>query len=421
MAIDSLTTLDKLTKIQYLPGLQKWINTRRPFLGRLYQLTKEEWTGGRNMTMAVEYANAQSVSNISEGGLIADPQGTGIENMTLAMKYYYASARLTAQAIHSATSDASGFARSVKTVLDSVKDQLKDTLWIDATFGDGSGAIAEVASYSTPTVTLKDQPTVGELGSSLLRVNQYVSGYQAKTGGSVTANCKQVLTKTQTTFTSTATAGFTANDFLFRCTSDGATPTPAQTEDPRNKAVMGISGIVDDTTYVTTFQGLSRSTYPSLNANVLGNAGVLRAWTPELMDQAAMQAWGNGGGGYPTVIYSQLALQQRAASYLRTDRLYDGRMMELDGGWSGVQWTFPGGRIPWYADNAVRPNNIFFLDEDDLFLAVWRDVEEAAEDGRMWRYVDRRDAPECWLRCWLNVGARACNNHTVLRDMSQTA
>jgi hypothetical protein len=150
------------------------------------------------------------------------------------------------------------------------------------------------------------------------------------------------------------------------------------------------------------------------------NSGTLRAWTPDLMDNAAMAAWGSGGGGYPTAIYSQLAIQQRAAAYLRADRLYEGRMMTLDGGYTGVNWTFPGGTIPWFADFATTPNVVYFVNEDDLFLATWRDVEEAAEDGRMWRYTDRKDSPECWLRWWGNIGARQCNNSVLLGDISQT-
>lgn len=235
MATDTLTTLDKLVKDQYLPGLQNWINKRRPLMARLEKLGKEVWVGGRQMVLAVQYTDAQSTGAIAENETLPDPQGPGIQNMTVAMKYHYATARVSAQAIHSAQSDAGGFARATKTVLDSVKNQLADDLWVNSTFGDGYGSLGEVASYASTTVTLKDQATVGTLGSQLLRVNMYLSSYSAKSGGSQGADYKQMTAKTQTTATVASSAGFNSNDYLFRAVNAGV--------DPRDKVVMGLSGI----------------------------------------------------------------------------------------------------------------------------------------------------------------------------------
>jgi hypothetical protein len=235
VATDTLTTLDKLVKDQYLPGLQNWINKRRPLMARLEKLGKEVWVGGRQMVLAVQTTDAQSTGAIAENELLPDPQGPGIQNMTVQMKYHYATARLSAQAIHSAKTDAGGFARATTTVLNSVKNQLADDLWVNSTFGDGYGALGDVLSYASTTVTLKDQPTIGTLGSQLLRVNMFLSSYSAKTGGSQGADHKQMTAKTQTTATVAASAGFNSNDYLFRSVNAGV--------DPRDKVIMGLSGI----------------------------------------------------------------------------------------------------------------------------------------------------------------------------------
>jgi hypothetical protein len=237
VATDTLSTLDKLVKDQYLPGLQNFINKRRPLTARLEKLGKEVWVGGRQMVLAVQTTDAQSVGPISEDELLPAPTGPGIVNMTLAMKYYYATARLSAQVIHSASTDAGGFARSVNTVLDSVKNQLADEMWIDSVYGDGSGVIGEVASYSGTTLVTKVQPTVGQLGTALLRVNQLLSSYTAKSAGSIGADGVKMTAKTTVNATVPGSAGFGTNDYLFRAVTAGT--------DPRNKSLMGLGGLVD--------------------------------------------------------------------------------------------------------------------------------------------------------------------------------
>jgi len=410
----TLTTLDSLTKNVYLPGLPKWVNEKRPLFKRLEKVTKKERFRGRQFIFAAQDALPQGGGAISEGETLPTAGNTSTVNMTLAMKYHYYVARLSAQVMDAASTDVGGFADAVKTELNGIRSQLEEDLAISGLFGDGYGAIAEVSGYSGSTLTLKDQPTVGQNGARNLRKGMAVQSWASKTTGTVAADHKTISAiPTSATATVPTSAGFVAGDYVFRSVTAGT--------DPRDKVMMGLRGVIDSTTYRATFQGLSRSTYPSLQANILGNSGTLRAWSPDLMDQAAMESSLNGGGKAPSACYSPLEIQRRAAAYLRADRTYDMKLKELDGGYKGVSWTTPDGTIPWFWDRFCIPNRVDFVCEEDLFLAVQQDVEFADNDGKMWRYTDRKDEVEAWLRTWRNLGARACNNHTSLQDISHTA
>jgi hypothetical protein len=415
MASD-LSTLDSLTKNVYLPGLPNWVNQRRPIFGRLEKITKKQRFRGRKFIFAAQDALPQGGGAIGEGEDLPAAGNSSVVNMELAMKYHYYTARLSAQVMDAASSDVGAFADAVKTELNGIRSQLEEDLAVNGLFGDGSGAIAEVADYQGTTLTLKSQPTVAQNGTRNLRKNMYVQSWAAKTGGSVRADHKLISAITSgTQATVPGSAGFQVGDYLFRSVGVAAT------SDPRNKVIMGLRGIVDSSTYVSTFQNQPRATNPGLQANILGNGGALRAWSPDLMDEAAMEGVLNGGGKSPSAIYSPLEIQRRAASYLRADRQFDMSVKTLDGGYKAVTWTTPERQIPWFWDRFCIPNRVDFVCEEDLFLAIQQDISFADNDGRTWRYTDRKDAVEAWLRTWRNLGARACNNHTSLQDISHTA
>lgn len=413
MAGVTLTTADKLLKDIYAPGLRNWINHRRPLWGRLQNLTKEDFEG-RQLLIGVQYGNNQSTGGVGEGEALP-PGGSNLyAQMAITPKYHYSVCRMTRQAMDAAISSRGGFAKSITAELDGTRDQLEEELAISSTFGDGSGAIGKISTTATgTTATLYGQPTVGQMGSRAVRVGQYVQSWASKTTGAVGAAHIVVATvPTSTTFT-TASTTWTANEYLFRSVTTSV--------DPRNRVMMGLGGLVDDGTRVGTFQGLSRTTYPSLKANILGASGVLRPISQDLFDAACQESWLNGGGQYPTAAYSPLEIQRRMASYLKADRHFDMTTKTYDGGYAGIEWTFPGGKLDWFVDRYCIPNEVHLVRESDMFMLEQEPIGFEETDGKMWRYTDRTHAVEAWMYTWLNLGARACNNFTALQDISHTA
>lgn len=416
----TLSTLDSFTKNVYVEGLPNFVNTARPLWGRLEKVTKREAFSGRQLILGAKESNPQATGGLAEGDTLPTAGNTSVLNMTLAMKYHYGVIKLSKQLMQSATGGRGSFGKAVVLEMDGIRDQLVEDLAIHGSFGDGYGAIAEATSYTSATVTLKSQntsgtTTVGAFGSRALRKNMTVSSYSAKSAGSQGADHKTIsAVGSNTAVTVPTSAGFNSNDYLFRSVAAGV--------DPRDKVMMGLGGICDDGTRRGTIQNLSRTTYPSLKANKLGNSGTLRAWTPELMDQLVSESWLNGGGKAPTALYSPLEIQQRAAAYLRNDRRYDMATKTLDGGYRAVEWTSStgNGAIPWFVDRYCIPNEIHALHEPDLFLAVQEQAQFEDMDGAIWRFVDRTHSPEAWLYTWLNMGGYQFNNHSYLQDVSHT-
>ena len=313
-----------------------------------------------------------------------------------------------------AKSDPGAFADAVDTEVMGARNQLEEDLALNAVFGTGNGELGKVLSVASTTITMQNAPgSNGFNGVRFLRSGMALDVFTATSGGAahdaaVTINAGTINT-TADTYVQSANASTVANDFIFRAGTRGNT-------------IMGLAGLVDDGTLVATFQNLSRSSNPLLQANVLGNSGTLRAWTPELMDQGASQGWNLGGGGWPTAIYSQLSIQQRAAAYIRADRRADMGTMVLDNGYKAVTWTTPNGQIPWIVDQFVRANQVFFVKEPDLFQAILEDFQWEDKDGSMWQrdIGNRTHGFEAWLFTFRNLGARQSNNCTLLKDVSHS-
>lgn len=412
MATASRSTLDALLQDVYIPGLQKLFNQNRPFAERLEKITDKTRFKGRQLVLGLKEGNNQGIGARTEGDTLPTPGRSSVLNMQVGFKKHYAIARISSDLLATADGDEGSFADAATEEVDGTIDELKQDLALHETYGAGYGEMGRIAAggVSGTTLTMETTPTVVNMpGSRYFRKNSLVESYTALSGGAAGASGRTVtgVTPASSTITVDANTGFTAGDYVFR---DGN----------RGKTMMGLRGIIDDGTHVATFQGLSRTTYPLLKANVLGNSGTLRAWTPELMDELCTEAWNNGQGQYPTCVASRLEIQRRAAAYIRADRRADMAVMTLDNGYKAVSWTHPGGNVPWFVDQHIMPNTVFAPHEPDLGYAELEPVQWEKRDGTMWRFVDRTHEFEAWLFTMLNMFSRRCNNHSVLRDVSHS-
>lgn len=411
---ETTTTISALLKETYEPTIRKHVNEKRDWYRRLLKVTDKKRFSGEKYVIYGEDANIQSTGPVAEGGTLPATGNIGSLQMELTMQWHYGTAGITRRAASQSASRAGAFASIMDRVMTSLMSQFEEDLAINHTYGTGAGDLGQVSAYSGTTLTPVPTTTAGGVGVTFLRKNMYLSSYTALSGGTQGANHQQVsaINKSAQTATVPAAAGFAANDYLFR--------SKEASVDPRNQSVMGLGGIVDDATRVTTIQAASRTTYPDLKANVLGNSGTLRAWTPELMDDLASESEQNGGGGNPTAYLSRLEIQKRAAAYLRTDRRAPMQEMALDGGYKSLTWTSPDGTHPWFTDKFARAHEVMAIKEDDLFVAILEDTHFIDDDGGVWRYPQRVDTKEIWLVTGRNLGSHQFNNHSVLRDISYT-
>lgn len=411
MAADTTTMANVLQNV-YAPDIRDWVNNKRPLSQRLDKVTDKTKFQGSKYIIAASTGRTQAVGSPGEGEALPTGGNEVLVNMEVAMKRHYAVVRITAELMAVASGGAGAFVNAFDQEIKGAKDELEEDLAWNRTHGAGHGDLAEVSTYTGTTLTLKDQPTtIGAMSTRYLRENMRVDSYTALSGGSQNANNILLGTVTGSTDTVTvpASAGFVAGDFVFRHNS-------------RAGVTQGLAGIIDDGTLVATFQNLSRTAQPKLKANLLGNSAVLRAWTPELMDELSQESAENGNGKWPTAFYSQRAIQRRAAAYIRNDRRVDMPIMKLDNGYETVAWTTEDkGQTPWFTDFLCRSNTVYAVHEPDLAFAILTDIGWVNEDGSTLRVVDRTHTFEAWLHTRQNMFAYSCNSQSVLTDVSHTA
>jgi hypothetical protein len=191
---------------------------------------------------------------------------------------------------------------------------------------------------------------------------------------------------------------------------------------------MGLAGIVDDGTFVPTFQDLSRSTYPEWKALVDSNGGVLRQLDLKVM-QKSLDRITIYGSDNPTIIVSFPAVRDAYANLVMPDRRFNDELT-LDGGFKAVKYTQGDHELPWVVDKYCFHNTLYILDESQLRIfelqpmkwddetgSIWK--QQAAQSGGALQQSGFADAYFAYVKWYGNVGTFRPSAHLVVRDVQE--
>ena len=409
MSAGTLTVHDALLKEFYMAGgLVKQFYEKCPLLDRVERITSQDDFDGRRIVMGVHTARAESVGARDENVPLPESGTPDTDNMYVTMAYLYGKIKLTGQAMQFTSTAKGAFVKAVDLGIKDIKESMRFDIARQITFGDGTGALAQTNGTGTAaTALIVDNPGVRHI-----RAGMKLDIYTAKTGGTQEVNSVTVSSVTTSTNTVTLATAQTwgNNSWVFR-------------EDARGKEMMGLAGIVDNATLLSSIQGKTRSTDDWANANALANSGTNRAMTLRLIDDAYYESMNNGIGEYPTGIYSNIKLAQTYADLCRTDRRYAADIQTLDGGWKGIKHTGMDGNCSWFVDPMCRDNSIYFVHEPDLVQYVPVQFHWLGEEmgGQIWNKAqDGTDAYEARLKQYSNLAAKRFQSHTLLGDVTQT-
>jgi len=178
--------------------------------------------------------------------------------------------------------------------------------------------------------------------------------------------------------------------------------------------LQGILAAVDDSSNVTTYHNISRSTYPIWKANVLQNSGTLREITEDLMQQAVDKCLKNGGSE-PNKICSGLAVRRKyialqvAAKRFTTSELRGGHVM-LD---------FNG--IPYDVDVDCPPERLLFLNTERFtHYHVGEGIQWIDEDGNILHRSATKDAFEARMVLHPQLCCDRPNANALIEDISES-
>src|SRR5512146_1082537 len=318
-------TLDALLKEDYGPAIRSQLNDECPEL-ELFERDATPWQG-RERLEAVHVNRNRGSYFTAEGGNIPTAGRQQIENLRVPMRYHHGAIQITKQLMVASRSSEGAFARGMRLEMDRLLDDLRVQRRF-AIWGDGRAVRALVNGDPGVGVTITVDSPGGLAGATngarFINVGDYVAfidpvGLALRAGGTrlVTA-----VAAAGTTFTIDAAcnAAVADDDLIVKAYGSDASLTIGNTDFLH--APMGLTGLVDDGTYLNGYFGLSRTSFPVLRSLVIGTVGALSADVIQRGIDVSMQV-GNSQIAFhlmhPSTVRAYLALAEADRRYMGAD------------------------------------------------------------------------------------------------------
>lgn len=273
MAQDT-SAFDAALKDVYIGPIREELNQKTNLLDFFTEsdVTQYEWQGRRLVFALHSSRNYSGVKAVAEsGGLpVAGQQGT--TNLFIPIKSWEGRIQLTAQVMKASRSDKGAFTRAMdleqKGLVNDLARQRNRAL-----AGYGSGILATIsAGAASATQSLKNPGGVAGTTnpSRFIKIGMLLA-ISDPTGVTI-RGVQTVVSVTTSTVTFDASITTTTDDIVTI-----GTTSLGSNEDSFNDEPMGVLGIVDSTTYVTTIFGLNRSLAANafFRSNILSSVGTI--------------------------------------------------------------------------------------------------------------------------------------------------
>lgn len=394
----TLSAIQGALKRFYIGPIRQQLNNSTVLLSRLQR--NQEDVSGDTLTAYVPlvYERNQGVGARADGGSLPTAKYRKVKQAAIPLRYNYGRIEVTGPAIAGSRNAAAAFMKvidfEVRGMVEGMRVDINRQL-----FNDGTGYLCRINGSSTGATVTVDTPGTQYLEDGMTL--DTVTGGTATTGTGVVSSVDS-----STKFTVTPATSYTDNHYLVRTGS-------------YNVEMMGVLGIIDDTSYVTILQGITRTDGNDtwFRANVLDNNGTNRGLTLDLMQESSDAA--EKKGGRISLVCSNYELRRKYADLLVADKRFVNKLT-LDGGFSALEYSAGGDPIPFVVDRHSRDNVLFFIDESTMALYRASDFDWMDRDGNILSRVSGYDAYEAILYVYMNLGCSAPNHSTVLRDITQS-
>lgn len=396
------TAFDAALRIFYLPIIRKQLSEKSILLQNIKRDTKRIDASGKYARLTLNYQWEEGLGARAENVDLPANVDAGYVNSDVYMKYNYGRIRITGPVMAASRDNKGAIARALSTQMASVTVSMRNDMNRQL-FGDGSGVLARIVSDADDGVTT----TFTVDTTKYIKKGMKIDIYTAKTGGSITQNSITVLAVlSSTTFTYTGVIAGEDNNYIFRedvySAGGGA----------NDKEMMGLLGIIDDKTFVSTLQGINRA---DGQGNNWFRAGVQASGVDADLKLSDLQdAWtlGEQNDGETKFIVTTFSLRDAYAALLISDRRHV-NTMDLKGGFKGIEFN----GVPIVPDKDAISKTMFFVDPSTLSMFVSKDVSWMDEDGSILTRITNKDAFEAVLRTYQNLGVDNCIKNVVLRNV----
>ena len=399
---------------------------------------------GLGYEFSIRYSRAQGTGARTESAKLPDPQAPKFDKGQIVPKYVYGSVRLTGPVIEAANTDVAAF---VDAMSDSVDDIYQSVL-VDLNrmaYGDGLGKLGTVsvaqatacATGAAYSITFKSTT-----GVHYFQPGQLVDFYNAA-GTKPTptaANDRALFCKVSAVYPSTNKVKFSAYDKALCDNYPHATPaentdtkqsipasaialkggarelahTVGEFTSAKGREMMGLNGIFDDDTLLASFENIDTGTYPLWRANVLGNSGVARELSIDLLLQA-VDLTRVASGQRPSRMFMGLGQRRKYANLLMPDVRFQPTV--LKGGYETLSFAAGDGTVEFVIDPMCQNGRIYLepvgtIQKFEMSPLGWGNIDQ------QWHQRSGYDEWDAFLRIYTNLGVdQARNALTLIKDL----
>src|SRR5262245_1916282 len=275
MAGVDTSTFENVLKVVYGPGIAELIDTKTRALDMFQEGDGADWRG-KYVEYPVVVGRSEGAGWAVEGGQLPTAGAEKTTPQRINVKYMYGRITLSAQVLKAAEGNRASFAsamdREMKGVIKTMAAERGRAI-----LHDGRGVLCLVNGTATSTTQTLDAPggvTGATNGARFLRPGMIVATVNATTGALVASTTAKVVSVssdgTQVTLDTSVT--WTDNNFVVKA----LTSSPSDvTNTGFQKEIMGLLGLIDDGTYVSTLHNVNRTLYPLFSSKVITSVGAL--------------------------------------------------------------------------------------------------------------------------------------------------
>jgi len=395
--------------------------------------------GGAGYYFSTRQADIESIGGRTQGGLLPEPLvGDGVQGV-ISPKLIYGVLRLSGLAIEAGKGDVMSFVDvqgdAIANVYKSLVNDLNRQCW-----SDGYGHLATLSAASdtlstsaTWTVTMDN-----DTGTRYIKKGMIVDFFDGTAiDQSSAASRISSINPTSKTCEMEAVAAAGAGGSTYQAYHplaaartytivEEAVPSAAEmirygaraaTHATTNDfyEMMGLRGIYDDGTLITTFEGINTTNDPEWKANILSNSSVNRDVSIDLM-LAAVDMTAARSDAEVSMIRMGLGQRRKYFALLANDVRYaPGTFL---GGYETLNFA-QNARIKMVIDPHTRPNAMYFEPEGCIKKYELTPLGWGGLDGLKMHWRQDYDEATMFLRLYTNLGTEARHELTVLSDLTE--
>ncbi|MCI0349000.1 MAG: phage major capsid protein [Acidobacteriales bacterium] len=398
-----LTTsaFDNALKEVYLPEIREQLNAKTRVLNDMTKadISQLQWEG-RVAVVSLHSGRSNAVKATAEGGFLPTASSQQYAELNIPMRFLHGRIELSTQVIKASRSNKGSFARAMERekqgIVDDLSRQRNRML-----FGAGRGQLALVnGAVVTSTTVNVDNPggVAGSVnGTRFIKPGMFVTFHDASTGA-VEAVAKVASVTDSDTFETAAAISADDNAPITLGVNNGGTLEGSLDIEP-----MGLLGIVDSTTFVSSIHGLDRS----LAANAFFRANIVPSVGAISLDvlQRGIDNTEEISGEIIDTFYCHSSVRREYLKLLEADRRYVGESLRrpdagTDAGAHKADITF--NSFPWKIEKDAPYGILFGINKSHLYWIPEVEGEWMDEDGAILNRVKDKDAFEAAYRLFEN-------------------